>query len=899
MTASPDSPHGQPLDQGVRLQILDRLLGTETHDKFAERAHRVVDLLSERLAPRSAELPNVPARLGSFLVGPALGRGGMGTVFRGVHEKTGKVVAIKTAPSGSDVARFLRSEALALGGLDHRGVVQVFDHGEQDGFVWMAMQMVRGRTLHDVIHERWKQPSEPRRSNGRSAGLQQGEMRQYLGWFRDLAQALGAIHARGVVHRDIKPANVMIGTDGVPCIIDFGLSLDMPEHAVVDTLAGTVPYMSPEQVLALTELDGRSDVYSLAACLFELLSGRRLVGDDTQRIGLLRQVAFSAAPRLSSVAPWTERALDGVLERALAKNPQDRYRKAEDFATDLECVLTGKEPRHARTRWTARAWRHRRAIVVVVLLLAAGAWFGSKWWRRHADLNALSAQMTSAIALRDKGTDAAASALSRALELMPAYGNDLEFQRIYRDGLAEFAPRITKRLFQRAALVQSSLAGRTPAGLIGEMAERYLATVPGLSEAIRTELVVQAMFPCLQGGLYDRVIELRAMVPESRDSRVLQLAAAASVLSRAARKGDPQALRKADPQALAFVLDSSFDNRGVDVLCCRAYLLLELFGKELGPTVEDLGHLSEALSTGMKEASQDGTEVNLLTSMQALTLLRLGRFSEAELKLIDRLTDKDKGPSDEERPAMRMLACAAACLRIADIGDTAHSMNTVVSWFLEAAAADPALVKLFAREFEAASQSTRLQEGAFDRTVAEFFEELMSQKRTSAEVFRESTLTLIPYAEQDWGRRNEWHALLGIAELLAQPPVRARLDAETGDEMHRRFWLLAILVAGWTESNDSEASKGTRLNQAGLFRDAAVSSLSAPHAEFDTALACVRKQAHPDDPDECTRIRQCIASMRTRIAAADKDTSQDLLKAWRDVLSAAEDADTPSRESER
>ncbi|MEN3283489.1 MAG: hypothetical protein V7607_4629, partial [Solirubrobacteraceae bacterium] len=252
-------------------------------------------------------------RFGAYQLGKLLGRGGMGVVYQAQHVHLGRTVALKLlAPqlSGSEDfrARFLRESRLAAT-LDHPGIVTIYDAGDVNGVLYLAMRFVRGTDLAAMLVQRG-----PLGASEALAILEQ------------VAAALDAAHAAGLVHRDVKPANVMI--EGQRCYLtDFGLtkrsSSDSAQLTAAGQFLGTVDYISPEQIEG-REVDGRADVYALGCVLFECLTGSRPYPRDSQVAIIFAQLR-EPPPRPCELRPDLPAAIDMVVAKAMAKDPIQRY----------------------------------------------------------------------------------------------------------------------------------------------------------------------------------------------------------------------------------------------------------------------------------------------------------------------------------------------------------------------------------------------------------------------------------------------------------------------------------------------------------------------------------------------------------------------------------------------
>ena len=292
-------------------------------------------------------------RLGEFELLERIGRGATGVVWLARQDSLGRDVAIKIlAPhlcqAPERLERF-QKEALAASKLRHPNIVSVLTVGEQEGVHYIAMEFVRGRSLQDLLVEARDASSAPEtgRPAKSRAGLRHEDSARIV---RQMAEALEHCHAQGVIHRDIKPQNVLIDERGNPRIIDFGLARILEEEGITDTgtVMGTPHYMSPEQVMAQGEqIDQRTDVYSLGALLYELLTLERLY-ERTAPAEVPYKIIHDAPVPVRKVDPSVPWPLAGICAKSLRKIPAERYVSAGEMASDLERYLGGRAVRAPR-----------------------------------------------------------------------------------------------------------------------------------------------------------------------------------------------------------------------------------------------------------------------------------------------------------------------------------------------------------------------------------------------------------------------------------------------------------------------------------------------------------------------------------------------------------------------
>ena len=310
-------------------------------------------------------------RLGHYRIDALLGRGGSGTVYRGFDTKLNRPVAIKflsAAVADDDAQRRFRQEAATASSLQHPHIVTVYDVGEHGGRQYIVSELVDGGTLEDwtrAAKRSWRQCTE----------LVTG-----------VADALAAAHAAGVLHRDVKPGNILIDGNGYAKLADFGLAklvsgwTDARGDARADSqqtraglVVGTVAYMSPEQATG-QPLDARSDVFSFGIVLYELLAGRRPF-DAKNDLELLKSIAHATPAPLPEHVP---ELLRNAVDKALEKEPADRYQTMQDLAADLRratrktgaqtAVAPVEKRRRARVAWLigeAAVWIAVGAVVTV------------------------------------------------------------------------------------------------------------------------------------------------------------------------------------------------------------------------------------------------------------------------------------------------------------------------------------------------------------------------------------------------------------------------------------------------------------------------------------------------------------------------------------------------------
>jgi serine/threonine-protein kinase len=267
-------------------------------------------------------------QIGKYPILGILGVGGMGVVYRGMDNSVGREVAIKTLTEATEELRQRFLMEARSGVLNHPNIVTVYDFGEQDGLPYIVMEYLPGDSLENLLRK------------GRQFSLI-----EKLDMIRQLCLGLGYAHQKGVVHRDVKPANMMVLPDGVIKIVDFGVARlqDRAGHTQTGMVIGTFHYISPERLLG-KPADGRADIWSAACILYLLLTGRLpFPGDDP---ATLHRVIREPHDPLSAVLTDYPPALDHLIDRGLAKNPDDRYETAEEMAADIEAINDNLKREH-------------------------------------------------------------------------------------------------------------------------------------------------------------------------------------------------------------------------------------------------------------------------------------------------------------------------------------------------------------------------------------------------------------------------------------------------------------------------------------------------------------------------------------------------------------------------
>jgi TolB-like protein/tRNA A-37 threonylcarbamoyl transferase component Bud32 len=333
------------------------------------KAETLDDLLGE------LDVCDADWRIGNYQVLEEIGRGGMGVIYRARQRHSRRIVALKRilsyhADSQETLARF-RREAQAAASLDHPNILPIYEVSEcDDGLPFFSMKFAGGGSLLDA------------------APALRGEPRRAVALLAKVARAVQYAHGQGILHRDLKPGNVLLDGRGEPLVSDFGLAkwLDTTSHLTQTlTIFGTPGYIAPEQVNGSAgKLGPTSDVYSLGAILFDLLTGRPpFMGEHALKV--IQQASEKPAPKLRTLVPGLDRDLETICSKCLEREPGARYRSAGALAEDLERWLEGRHIIARPVSPPERLWRsmrrHPLTAAMAALLMVLGTAVGALIWK--------------------------------------------------------------------------------------------------------------------------------------------------------------------------------------------------------------------------------------------------------------------------------------------------------------------------------------------------------------------------------------------------------------------------------------------------------------------------------------------------------------------------------------
>jgi len=328
----------------------------------------------------AALLTPPPATIGRFTIVGEIGRGANGVVYAAHDPVLGRDVAIKAVPLAvNDKVRekaeadFIK-EARAVAGLNHPHIVTVFDAGRTDTLAYIAMERLHGRDLHEYLY------------GGSRLGV-----RQAAALMARIADAVHYAHKRGLIHRDIKPSNIFLSREMKPKVLDFGVALPRAEQdpSQHTQLVGTPNYMSPEQARGVA-IDARSDIFSLGAILYEMVTGKRAF-DAPNIDDLLTKLIKEEPLSVAELRPEAPPELVRIISKALAKDIEARYQTAGELRNDLAAFAGTREPDTQevdapRTGSRASPAARRRKALWLALAGAVLLAVGANWWRAQEDI---------------------------------------------------------------------------------------------------------------------------------------------------------------------------------------------------------------------------------------------------------------------------------------------------------------------------------------------------------------------------------------------------------------------------------------------------------------------------------------------------------------------------------
>src|SRR6202166_4581686 len=280
-------------------------------------------------------------RLGPYEILSAIGAGGMGEVYKARDTRLDRIVAIKVLPSHladrAELRERFEREARVVASLNHPHICTLHDIGHQDGIDFLVMEYLEGETLAQRLV---KGPLP---------------LDQVLRYAIEIADALDKAHRKGITHRDLKPGNIMLTKSGTK-LLDFGLAKLKQEVAPANvqlsqlptagdpltaqgTIVGTLQYMAPEQ-LEGKEVDARTDIFAFGAIVYEMATGKK-ASEGRSQASVIAKILETDPPPISSLQPMTPPALDRVVRRCLAKEPDERGQSANDLANEVEWIAEG------------------------------------------------------------------------------------------------------------------------------------------------------------------------------------------------------------------------------------------------------------------------------------------------------------------------------------------------------------------------------------------------------------------------------------------------------------------------------------------------------------------------------------------------------------------------------
>jgi len=316
----------------------------------------------------------LPQRIGKFRILSLVGAGGFGQVYKGFDAMLNQHVAIKVPKTNElnekQIDDFVE-EARTMATLEHPNIVPVREVGKtEDGLVYIVMKWIGGQTIAQYSYSNNPSPNE------KAAMISQ------------IAMALHFMHKRGYTHRDLKPSNILVDDEGKPSILDFGLALhESKQISSRDQIAGTVTYMSPEQIRGESHLlDGRSDIWSLGAIFYELLSNRRaFLGNDKKAV--FEQILKREVKPLQQIDDEIDIRFDHICQKCLEKNPQRRFGSGKELAAAINMIALDSQNSLASLSGFVGGKAHKNLLtplvavgITAVVLAAVAISMASGWF---------------------------------------------------------------------------------------------------------------------------------------------------------------------------------------------------------------------------------------------------------------------------------------------------------------------------------------------------------------------------------------------------------------------------------------------------------------------------------------------------------------------------------------
>ncbi len=445
----------------------------------------------------------LPEKIGKYRVVDRIGRGGMGMIFKAHDPILDRQVALKVISPEVEVTDELRTrffrEAQACAKLNHPNIVTVFDMGEDEGRLFIVMELLEGDELRRLIAQR--------------AAL---SLEEKLSVMLQVCSGLHYAHQKGIVHRDMKPGNIFVLKNGQAKILDFGIAhIASTEAGLTRTglIMGTLRYISPEQVRG--RADSRSDMFSIGSVFYELLTSRPpFLGDDPMQ--LLEQLRTEEPPSPSEIDPTVPVELSAIVQRAMRKNPADRFHDLEEMRSEIEPIHGGLL--EERQRIVARIRRQRERIVQLRAALAerVGAPSDEAPVRPITERSGLaSAQATErelasvieALEARIAKADVLAPAIHRADELLGT-GRFEDAVEQLEAVLTEMPEHAVAR--ETLARARTEAAANRQRELVIDMLTRARSAVDNRSYALCLEILKQTAEMALPADAVDKITAIRA-----------------------------------------------------------------------------------------------------------------------------------------------------------------------------------------------------------------------------------------------------------------------------------------------------------------------------------------------------------------------------------------------------